>query len=561
MKDIEVDLTDVLQVNSPHGDFETWAVHSAAKSNLSEVSLLVEALIAAGVAKTKADALQYLSDYTADLPKHSQIFAADLQGAEYSVQLSRLRKMLKGENQSEQKVLFRLFGTLTHLFVGLMQAGLRPSYYTKQAQADYLNSIQPNLFDQAQGRQPLLPIFQGDGNLSEFRDPGYIRSLKCVWKDVQGCLSDPNLEWQQRLYKIRLHVHEIEKLLEPLIGFHMQTLFRYRAADQERSEYMAAITLIIWVATIIEQLESKDLLIFPELPVIDAKYGLGRRRIDGLVIERIGGKKPTKSQAQTLHRMILAIARNQFKIRSVGQFLRGLEEIFKSEIQAQIVDYKSAVGDFTGTTDFLVSKESCPLPKHQTQMVVYLLLAMLDKYLAEGVTSEREIWTDNPNVKQAKLLYLLPTSQPFASMVEQNRNEQESNFLSEIVMRIPNAHRTGRIRRTSNKLAVHALNLLDKKAGRKHFISAKTPLLFPKAELASPAQQIINQSRMFIDDYQIIELVKIGRDVKYMLHLQALQLKIEDDTLQTLEYSPEQGGYVECPDQSHQSPIRLCMLI
>jgi Toprim-like len=546
-----VNLEDLLQL-SPNPNFGAWAMQST-QNNSKDIDLLVGCLMQAGVATDKTEALRYLDNLTLNY-KESMLVGADFDSITYSQKMKRLHEVYE-QSESKDLLLYRMLGVLTHKFAWMLSSGRLPYQTTEEYKNEQQSWMYPSLFSEPSDR--LFPEPAPFGNyLSDLKDSRFLMDMSQVVKDVQPILHNSS-DWKKRTRNMRNHVHELEKMLRPVLGSYMNELVRYRSLEVGQSEYLTGLTLVIWASIVIQSSRSDDLLILPELPVMHRYNRIGFRRIDGLVIDKIGGRKPNKQQAASIRKCIDAVADGQFKPESVSDLLIMLSKVFSKEVTAHILDYKSAVGDFTNQTDYLIRPKDCPLPGHESQISMYLLLSALDRHLLTGGDETGNPWSTEQGMTKGELLYLLPTSRPRTTKVSRTPNEQHVDFIRNVVMRIPHAREKGDIRRISNLLANHTLHLLDGNTKQAHSSISKhlhtTQLqLFSESVTARGVDKIIEMHRQFADEHRIVEIIHYRNKPGYRLHLDRLFEKITAGVLLTRDFREDKGGFVLCLNPEHK---------
>ena len=486
-----VSLEDLMQLG-PNPNFGAWAVQSTQTAR-KDIDLLIKVLIQAGVASDKMSALEYLDNLSKDF-QYSDLVGADFEAITYSRKMKRLKEVYE---HSEQKgiLLYRMMGVLTHKFTWMLDSGKMPYHLTQSYLKEQKDWMQRSLLDLMEPSDRLFPEPAPFGaSLGMLKDSRFLADLVQLTNAVQPVLQE-NKDWKKRCRKMRTYVHELQKMLQPVLGTFMDDLVRYRGVGIPEAEYLTGLTLIIWAMIVNRSAQNESLLILPELPVMHRNHRIGFRRIDGLVIDTIDGRKPNKQQREVLQKCIDAVSEERYKPESVSDFLIMLSKIMNAKIGASILDYKSAVGDFTNETDYLISPEKCPMPSHENQISMYLLLTGLDRYLVNGGDGDGDPWANEHNLTKGSLLYLLPTCEPISVPVDRTPAEQQMDFIKNVVMKIPRAKQTGLIRRLSGFFANHTLYLMEgntfqaNKVASKNLVS-KQPRLFPMVENTRPLEKL-----------------------------------------------------------------------
>ncbi len=552
-----VNLDDLLQLG-PNPNFGAWAMQST-QNGKNDIDLLVGCLMQAGVANDKKEALLYMNDLTQHY-KERDLVGADFDNIRYSRQMKLLRTEYE-QTEGKEFLLYRMLGVLTHKFTWMLSSGRLPYHLSEDFISAQLSWQQRSLFDILEPSDRLFPEPAPFGNsLASLKDGRFLADMEQVLASVQPILANSGT-WKNRCRRMRSHVHQLETMLRPIIGSYMKELIRYRAMEVEQAEYLTGLTIIIWASIVLESARSEELLIFPELPVMHKNHRIGFRRLDGLVITDIGGRKPNKEQRELVRKYIDAVGRGQFKPESASDLLILFSKVFGAQVGAGILDYKSAVGDFSKETEYLISPDNCPLQGHESQISLYLLLMGLDRYLLLGGDGNDDPWATEQGITKGELMYLLPTSRPFSVKIDRTPAEQKVDFVRNIVMKIPKARDTGVLRRVSSLLANHTSYLLNGNSrqarqvvARHSYSATEQQWLFSKPEVTTARDKIFEHHQVFLDEYKIVEILHTGDKIKYLMHIDKLFDNLSKIT--SRNFKARDGGFVAClnPDHEDKSP-------
>ena len=522
----------------------------------------VTAIIKSGQAEDEKEAIVYLNQLLEGISLKEPVYITsyDLwQPNKQRDDFREIERIIKGiTEKASHKFLWRLHGTIGHTLVPGILAGVLPEKAairprkTNPAQTSFFLNKTINKQLTLSDEENKEWILSSQGPESRGNRETLSRVIKKNWKTLAPRIA----ENQEPAVILSSHRNEIKKFyqaMERLFGDYVHKIQK----REDENPYLMLLTLMSWVTLLIYR--QKKRILFKEIPVMEKRQGLSGGRIDALEVRLINGKPPDARQKWQMAMM------TQQKFSSVGHLLFSLRERF-GEITPVIIDWKFAVGD--GTFQQIISPSDIkdgPLRMHAWQIYRYLTMASLDYHLLCKERGIENHWPQDNQFITGEIVYFLPIILPVTHEIILNPEEQDIFFTNEVAIKWTPAKRRSAVRYCSKQIAGNLLALLKGETQNHNnhsYRTAKNPqlALWPKAKKETSerysAKYMIEKRRMFIDEYQIIEVVgKYSErgEPKYELHLDRLLAAVKERKVSLGFFSLPRGGFVSCIMPDHKN--------
>src|SRR3989304_144376 len=507
-------------------EFKNWAWHSFIQGHLD---LLIQGIMRAGKAGSRAESLLYLEEYQKTLPQKDKVTWGDVAKTSRNQRLSKLlSEIITGERNSSAYDKSRYHGIISHIAIPELFSGnllnmekiSRGKLQSPEQHEIFHNGISLELLRLDKTKSVKLLRLYESLKLIEYAEA----YLEKVEEDVRkGMLPHQSKSFPQ-----------LRESLRPIFEEYMQKILTNELME---NEYLSSHTFMIWAKALTCYKYSGNLAFFREVPVLANAYDLGAGRIDALFVRTIDGKTPDKAQTER----VKAMTKRQF--HSVGHLMNTLLRAFGDKIDFKVTAWKFAVGDgergMRSQMNVVKVKdvEDRPLDGHERQIKRYLSMAILSHSLSSlrHIDEVEKIWETKSFSMKGEIAYFFPDKQVFHDVVL-TPEKIKLFFQEQVVSNFVSAKRRATFRHTSNALFNHAINLVNENEKK---IPGKSTQLFmeevipaPKIQVSSVIERYVE--RKFADERGLIEIVGTDRKGEKILemHLDRVIKAIEDGYVQ-----------------------------
>jgi hypothetical protein len=530
----------------PSPAFGIWFEETPAE----QTELVCEAVIRAGKAEDKTSAIHYLDNLLKDFPLNQSVASCDIFGGNNipARPYLKLKKLLGKKKENGITQIWRDHGTKGHIAIPAMMAKSADEIFALARCSGYAAA---SLIQEIKSLRHILTAISKQRNLSHF------------WTET-GILKD------------------LARLITPIFGDTASDLLK--TSGNPVGAPILLTTMQSWLTALHVHLKTgKPRIFFCEIPAISQRrHQINAGVIDAVEVLRVNGKRPSTEQCRMLRQL------SQGKFTSVSELMRCLIRLFQSKrktifIEVGIIDFKFAVGDSdkfpsaAAPNPVITLKDvgEKPIARHRDQLLRYLAMATFGHQLECGKTPT--LWDEKTNISLGRLKYILP--EKIIRHEIPVSPEMLNSFLSAVARKINPAKTRANARRINNFLVNSAIKLLNGNGkndsnGKYRPFNAKTasssqPFLFPEHQNAFQALEEIRQQDILrqkaelqerianmrqnehLDLYNILRL-NHRRDAKYLLNYQRLLQAIEDGrVIPGRNFSPENGGHIQCPFTDH----------
>lgn len=503
------------------------------------------------------EALQYLDRITASSEDHNVSYRTDLT----SNGTLSLGKKIIPQIAPNYPIEFQ-YGSVSHAAILMLLRGeIADLGIARQIAMEFPDRQLTLLPNPILNKQLFLPddLFFFDvlnGKIS----PNLERELGFCLTEMQK-VSDDLSSWASCPQRKRL-IEWMLRLLGPLIGQFIHKLPPCK--NDLYREYLLALTLQIWAGVIINTFgkNGETDFLFDEVRILPTQEILNGGRADALKVSAINGEKPNKEQRFRLKSLYSFNPKPH-----VGMLIRSIHDLFGHDVDLELLDLKIAVGDGERATK-IIKKQNLlePISEHLGQMEHYIFLSTVSHHISmclAGLDSPtREVWENGAPLSKGKLQYLLPGQPSVFHEIVMNPDQQRKEFIERVVFKWIHGKFSATVRRIDRVMTQHFQNqTINGLAGSTKVFSkpAETQVqghFFPAPSSRQMILSVMDQYRVFVDEYKIIEVVKGKKgSSNFVLSLSKLSNLLESG-YSAKGFNWDRGGFIKClhPGHSDRDP-------
>lgn len=504
-----------------------------------------------------------------------------LQRKQKQVQAERERQerengVHKAREKRKMHPLYRI-GDLSHRFIqGIMNGGLPDKLWFEKYR--YQSGAQLNIFSSNEAsRQELQRRFSNlsayeqyfvlhRGNITgEYLEVvrGQLDRLLNIKSQYQRLLGNRKLGIVEQLGEYHSEEFEdLKRMIFPIAGEESLKKLEEECFQQREALYHYYSSLLMWAQAFLFAGRGFDESpLFVEISALNTSRGTIGGRIDGVRVVSIDGKPLSKLQLA----MLQQLARNWHieKSKSAGFLVKKIRKRL-GEPELEILEFKFCFGD--GGFDKEIERSqvtASPMPNHLDQVSSYQTLASFDageQCLGDGLSGFSQKW-----FQRAMIIYFFDES-PVCHEINLDEEGLRKSFKG-FSSRWGTAYvpEVAEERHLTNSLINMAVSFYkgDPLANkRKNSDSGQEMIpntqlrLFPGSGQSArdPLITAVEASRQYANrgKHRVIEVISNGSNGgKLALHYHVLCRLVERKWIESDNFQPETGGYVECLLKGH----------
>ncbi len=547
---------DIEDVADPSPEFRGWAWDLYFRG---ELDLIVAAIRKEGGSLTVVEALDYLNQVSREPQQGLNVTVGDMNNRRSRHwRLADLRQLITGQQPrpAEQRLLHGLIG---HQAVVDLLTGQPQPIPTKTAPVKNRSQLSW-LFPEGEADA------QADFVSLTDNSPSYLIAAYRQLSRSTIVLSQLSREKNTQNWprNIRPRLKRFHTALGTLYGRHFERLQR---DAQMLDQQTMLLTCLSWAQLALRQHSQRaPRILFREIPVAPSHQRFSGGRIDAMEVRTISGRPPNTSERQTLQ----YLSRQSWP--SIRHLIMELRRVFgERSLQLVIIDFKFLVGDvIQSERESVPTVWDKPLTEHQDQMLRYLtLIPLIYNHGKKGRHRDGGLWKTNHFNLKGELWYLLADRAPVIFKLKLNGTERERQFAERVIDNWQTVRRRAVVRRTSNQLLTHVMNLVTgtttaKTKGVADLDHWSQMSLFGPTELNLTILQFIDdrhQQKNWLDQRQILEVVgRNRRGLLLELHLDHLVSAMEAGQHPASNLATDRNCFIHCPLPDHREQTPSCML-
>lgn len=578
---LSIDQTFRTKVDKPSPYFALWV----SVMRPDDINLIAHGLLRRGEISSLDEAFAYFNEVISQVDLDgARIATGDIErGGTRAPYLRRAALATLPIDQAKKSNILRRQGAIGHK---LIQGYITGDLFEPRTQLTLFEALKQIYTEYPPARQlhfqQILPeVIQNHGHL--FRDglvdPVYWREVKAVatginqafWQSGNSNLPALYMENYSRFVELR-------QLLAPLVGQFSEVLDQN---DDSLAHFYSALTRWSWIEVIdFLQTEVRDRVVYPEIEPINPQLGVAGGRIDAAMVTRVGDHEPTVAERTILKQLLTEKRGQSKKAPALDQMVLRAEKVFGQHLQLQVIDWKMLVGDSPRLNQLLRAATIAegPLLSHQWQAKRYQYLVALGLNIGRGMDpASSRIFDPNGTLQDPSLEYFTGAER-FNHSIPLSREDLEHEFLTRFARRLPIIQQRVMLR-LANLHLQSRLEGRSKPRSTTHYQSgAKTLSLFSADEQPSQvdihtiAANVVarHEAAAYLDPgIRLVKKVQDGDDGKQILRMDVGRLmagiygdpeKTGCPHINSTNFDPTRGGFIECPNPDHDDSTPSCMV-